>query len=54
MEKNFSATIVELLMHKDFQKHIKAIQMLSAVSGCFSMIVNSLPVENNYCLLLNF
>ncbi|XP_067937770.1 cytoskeleton-associated protein 5-like isoform X2 [Watersipora subatra] len=29
MEKNFSSSIMELLMHKDFQKHIKAIQMLT-------------------------
>ena len=31
MEKNFSPAIIEVLMHKDFQKHIKAIQMLSGV-----------------------
>lgn len=31
LEKNFSPSIIELLMHRDFQKHIMAIQMLYGV-----------------------
>jgi len=32
MEKNFSPAIMEVLHHKDFKKHIIAIQMLSKVT----------------------
>lgn len=42
MEKNFSSAIIEVLMHKDFQKHIKAIQMLNGVSDMFTLFVFTL------------
>ena len=50
MEKNFSPAIIEVLMHKDFQKHIKAIQMLSGV--CSQGVYSTHFIINLYVILV--
>ena len=50
MEKNFSPAIIEVLMHKDFQKHIKAIQMLAGVRSLGVYKITFLFIIHSYVI----